>query len=180
MMIGTETILGDDYWSEKGSYVSDERIRFIVQSGKFPKLHTINLMGSSRITDAAIIDIAHGCPQLTSINLFDCNKVTDAGLLELAKGCSHLTSLNLGFCDKITDASGLAIARNCKGLVALSLHGCENISDKTCIELARRCRRLQFIDLCMYQTSTQKKITKKGRKALKKGCRQIILEESWW
>ena len=174
-----EMMLGTDDWSGKASVVTDEWVRFIVRSGKFPRLNSINLRYCSnvsnaslieiaqglpqltsitcpgKVTNASLVAIARGCPQLTFINLFCCRKITDTSVLEIARRCPRLTSINLGLCNKITDASLIEIARRCPQLTSIELYGCGNlVTDASVIELARGCPQLKSVIFsCCYNIS---------------------------
>ena len=68
------------------------------------QLSSLYLRFCDKITDAAVIALAQGCPQLSSLNLAGLNKITDAAVIALAQGCPQLSSLNLYYCNQITDA----------------------------------------------------------------------------
>jgi len=165
-----EMMLGIDDWSGRAGVVTDEWIRFIVRSGKFPRLNSINLRYCSnvsnaslieiaqglpqltsikfpgKVTNASLIAIARGCPQLTFINLFCCRKITDTSVLEIARRCPRLTSINLGLCNKITDIGIIGLARRCPQLTSIDLYGCgRTITNASVIELARGCPQLKSV-----------------------------------
>ena len=182
--------LGVVDWRGNTRVVRDDWVRFIVSSGKFPKLTSINLSCCENITNASVFAIAKNCPQLVSINLDKCayisnasviaiahecpqlksisldlsRSITDTGITAIARGCPELRSINLRW-STITDASIVAIARGCSRLRSINLYRCRQLSDTCVIEIAHRCPRLAFINL-----NYCKKVTDAGKNALRQGC----------
>ena len=109
-------VLGSDGNGNEAMVVRDDWLRFVAQSGMFPRLTFINLYNCRKMTDAGVSALARGCPQLTSINLDRCNKMTDAGLSALARGCPQLTSIDLLGCYNITSAGKNALRQGCPQL----------------------------------------------------------------
>ena len=130
---------GNESW-----VVRDDWLRFVAQSGMFPRLTSINLGRCGNITDAGLSALAQGCPQLTSINLECCRKMTDAGVSALARGCPQLTSINLSGCNKMTDAGLSALARGCPHLTSINLDGCYKITDAGRNALRQGCPQLKW------------------------------------
>ena len=156
--------LGVVDWRGNTRVVRDDWVRFIVSSGKFPKLTSINLSCCENITNASVFAIAKNCPQLITINLDKCAYISNASVIAIAHECPELRSINLRW-STITDASIVAIARGCSRLRSINLYRCRQLSDTCVIEIAHRCPRLAFINL-----NYCKKVTDAGKNALRQGC----------
>ena len=138
MVLGNVGVYGNE-----AMVVRDDWLRFVAQSGMFPRLTSIDLRRCYNITDAGVSALARGCPQLTSINLRCCYKMTDAGVSALAQGCPQLTSINLSGCRKMTDAGLSALARGCPQLTSINLGYCYNITSAGKNALRQGCPQLK-------------------------------------
>ena len=146
IMLGVEENVVVDQ-NNNANVVSDDWIHFIVGSGKFPRLTSINLCCCRSITGASLTEIARGYPALVSLNVRYCDKVTDASVIAIARQCPHLTCINLGGCINISHASITEIARGCPQLTSLNLENCNNTTDASVVDIARGCPEITSIDL---------------------------------
>ncbi|KAI8067154.1 hypothetical protein BC940DRAFT_239312 [Gongronella butleri] len=97
----------------------------------------LSLAGCQRVTDEAIIRLAHSCPQLQHLDLRACGLVSDQSITQVAMHCPLLRHLNVGRVrdrHHITDASIELIARQTQVSV-LGLAGCD-VSDISLVTLA--------------------------------------------
>ena len=83
----------------------------------------LRLYACSQYTDAPLIVLAaHSAAALHTLDLTGLAKLTDAALLALAAHCAGLRTLLLTWCTKLSDAGVCAVAAACP-LEVLSLHG---------------------------------------------------------
>ncbi|RRT56357.1 hypothetical protein B296_00047937, partial [Ensete ventricosum] len=95
---------------------------------------------STRVTDAGISAIAHGCPSLWVLSLWKVPLVTDVGLSEIADGCPLLENLDLCQCLLISD----------KGLIAVGDKGIVSLVSSASSSLERiRLRTLNISDIAL-------------------------------
>ena len=60
-----------------------------------PGVHTVQLGGSSRLTDRTLALLARNCPELQQLELQRCRNVTNGGILDLVTRCTKLQYLDL-------------------------------------------------------------------------------------
>ena len=92
------------------SHVEDEGLIALGQCS--PQLRSLTCNGWARITDAAVIALASGCPLLEIVQLSHAS-ITDASADALAEGCPNLKMLDL-FQTRITAAGLLALAKHAR------------------------------------------------------------------
>jgi len=74
-----------------------------------PRLEVLNLSWSKNLEDAALTQIAEGCPRLTNLDIAWCSKITDSAVhkfVQKSNNSSSLRTLNLRGCNRV---SSLAI-----------------------------------------------------------------------
>ncbi|KAI8987641.1 hypothetical protein BDF20DRAFT_904650 [Mycotypha africana] len=98
----------------------------------------LSLAGCNRITDEAIISVAHHCPKLMHLDLRACGLISDVSIKAIATHCPNLFHLNVGRVrdrEKITMASINLVAQQTQ-VGVLGLAGCD-ITDECLILLAQ-------------------------------------------
>lgn len=128
-----------------------------------PRLISLNLSGSRRLSDAAVDDIGVHCKSLEHLNLTKAVALTDASLYSLARSCPYLRTLNLYACPNVwtpsqsmtlyllfcqfTDEGVIALSNTCRRLEDLDLCGSQFVSDYAIDALARNCPNLRRLNL---------------------------------
>jgi len=101
---------------------------------RLPQLRSLNLQGSSRLTDASIIHIARHCVRLERINLGGCSKITDMSLKAFAKYTPNLTHISLFQCYNIKN-QGFEALYSLSKLHQLDVHSCNQLTDECLLPL---------------------------------------------
>ncbi|RWW57432.1 hypothetical protein BHE74_00035795, partial [Ensete ventricosum] len=102
---------------------------------------------STRVTDAGISAIAHGCPSLRVLSLWKVPLVTDVGLSEIADGCPLLEKLDLCQCPLISDKGLIAVAQKCPDLTSLSIKSCSRIGNEGLQAVDHCCPKLKSVTI---------------------------------
>ena len=169
-----------DDGSGKANVVSDECLRFIAQSGKFPRLKSVDLWGCTQITGASVIDIARACPLLTTINLGDggaSDRLATRVRALLNKDnitASELAEMEYGFKTLFGEASNFLVMceyllRGGGGcLLAADGGNYSKITDPCIVEIAQRCPQLTCIGLECCSNITNASVIE-----IAKGCPQL-------
>ena len=127
------------YYSD---YVIDEHLFMI--SKMCPGLTNVDFGGSlSKLTDAAVIALAHKCHGLTDVSFYNCDNLTNTSLIVLADKCRGLKKVTFWDYHNLTDAAVLELADKCRGLTHVSFTRCfDELTDIAVIELADKCPEL--------------------------------------
>ena len=121
-------------------YYYDESI--ILLSTALPHLTHVDLVGSSCITDAAIMALAQNCIKLESVDISEQALLTDASLYALAKHCPQLQVLHMRELVLVTDPGLRAVVTGCPLLRELDLSSCSKLG--ACIyDICDSCPKLQ-------------------------------------
>jgi len=88
-----------------------------------PQLRELNLRGYNHVSTRGI---AHSA--LAVLNLSWCKNLEDAALAEIAAGCPSLAQLDLAWCDRVTRKGVLLLARECLSLRQLNVNGCSGLA----------------------------------------------------
>ena len=110
-------------------------------------LHTLDLTGLAKLTDAALLALAAHCAGLRTLLLTWCTKLSDAGVCAVAAACP-LEVLSLHGLLKATAASRAAlVAHRAATLRALDVRGCSNMPSRDPAELRAALPRLHTFAL---------------------------------
>ncbi|CAH2044409.1 unnamed protein product [Thlaspi arvense] len=135
----------------EGKKATDLRLAAIsVGTSSRGGLGKLQIRGSgfeSKVTDAGLGSIAHGCPSLRVLSLWNLPAVSDMGLSEIARSCPMIEKLDLSRCPGITDNALLAIADNCLNLSDLTIDSCSGVGNEGLRAIARRCINLRSISI---------------------------------
>jgi hypothetical protein len=101
---------------------------------RLPQLRSLNLQGSSRLTDTSLIHIARHCVLLERINLGGCSKLTDLSLKAFAKYTPNLTHISLFQCYNIKN-EGFEALYSLSKLHQLDVHSCNQLTDDCLLPL---------------------------------------------
>lgn len=94
------------------------------------KLQVVNLAGSSRICDDAVIAVANNCPELRVLNLFMCHRVSDRAMVALViRKHKTLIQLTLDRCIKISGLALCYLIKTQPNLRCLSFANCPKVND---------------------------------------------------
>lgn len=107
------------------SKIGDEGLRALAC---LTHLTTLNLQGSSRITDSGVECLASGCRSIERLNLGGCYRITDHGVRTIAENMSTLTHLSLFQCFNLTDAAVESLEALSSSLRHLDLHSCVGLN----------------------------------------------------
>ena len=109
--------------------------------------------GNPRMTDASIVSLRR-LVHLTSLNLQGTSNITDEHMAALFSACPLLARVNVGGCYRITDDTVRAMSK-LKLLTHISLFQCFHLTDDAIVHLIQRCSALQNVDLhsCVGLTS---------------------------
>jgi hypothetical protein len=148
--------------------------------GKCLRLSSLNL-ASTKVTDAAIIQLCRSIPQVGNLNLNRCSQLSADALLAVADSCTLLKVLNVGSIpeagsvlpriaqqcrelttlaianSKVKDDGVQEIARSCHKLSSLYLAGA-TVDDTTIVSLVQRCKYLKYISLEQCEKVSDKSI----------------------
>ncbi|EOA20176.1 hypothetical protein CARUB_v10000473mg [Capsella rubella] len=137
--------------SLEGKKATDLRLAAIaVGTSSRGGLGKLQIRGSgfeSKVTDAGLGAIAHGCPSLRVLSLWNLPAVSDMGLSEIARSCPMIEKLDLSRCPGITDSALVAIAENCVNLSDLTIDSCSGVGNEGLRAIARRCTNLRSISI---------------------------------
>ena len=97
-----------------------------------------------KLTDAAVIALASGCPGLISVNLNRCSKLTDAAIIALSNDCPGLVSVSLNRCSNLTDAPIIALANGCSGLISVILVACRKVTAEAKAAMKAMCSEVKI------------------------------------
>ena len=101
----------------------------------------VQLSSKSKVTEAAFIALAQGCPLLEDLYVYY-EALTDSFLFQLSERCPRLSKLKLWH-GNYTDAGVIAVTTKCTRLVALELIDLAHITDKSLLSIAEHCKRLK-------------------------------------
>src|SRR5438128_976114 len=123
---------------------SPYRLSIINIAQMCPNLEYLKI-GSRKITDASLNQIACSCPKLQHLYLIMCKKITDNGICAIAK--SHPNIFTLSFaCDtnnrSISDISVKMIADSCPKLQSLDISW-RHITDESICIISRSCLKIE-------------------------------------
>jgi hypothetical protein len=110
-------------------------------------LQTIELWHNSQAGGEIVLAIARHCPLLETCGIRCFHSLTDAAIVELAQGCpllSALTLLEVG----VTDVGIAALAKQCDRLEFLQIRSCERVTTDVVCVLAEYCKKLKRLMLC--------------------------------
>jgi hypothetical protein len=94
-----------------------------------------------------ILAIARHCPLLETCGINCFHSLTDAAIVELAQGCPLLSALTLMEVG-VTDVAIAALAKQCDRLEFLQIRSCERVTtDVVCVQ-AEYCKKLKRLTLC--------------------------------
>uniref|UniRef100_A0A1J3ICJ8 EIN3-binding F-box protein 2 n=1 Tax=Noccaea caerulescens TaxID=107243 RepID=A0A1J3ICJ8_NOCCA len=137
--------------SLEGKKATDLRLAAIsVGTSTRGGLGKLQIRGSgfdSKVTDAGLGAIAHGCPSLRVLSLGNLPAVSDMGLSEIARSCPMIEKLDLSRCPGITDKALVTIAENCLNLSDLTIDSCSGVGNEGLRAIARRCANLRSISI---------------------------------
>ena len=106
-----------------------------------------SVSNSQVINDSVLYALTQNCPLLTTLNISGNTKLTNAALCEIAK-LVHLKTLKALSCKLIENTALIAIALACQCLVNIEISRC-NITDTAIRALARYgSQKLQHISIC--------------------------------
>lgn len=143
---------------------TDEDLRPLCQ---FTNIHTLNINGSTEITDATLHHMRNlpleklglnlcaitntglqllrdNMPHMRELDVSDCACISDEGLRHISK-MINLSSVNLGMCELITD-EGLKHLSQSPALRRLDFTGCDLITDEGLRHISSL--KLTRLDLC--------------------------------
>lgn len=137
-----------------------------------PGVQTVQLGGSSRLTDRSLALLARNCPELEQLELQRCRNVTNGGILDLVTRCTKLNYLDLTGCPMVSsinivrkhthlslthldmsecsslDDTGLnMIMLNCPLITHLYLRKCIGITDVGVRSIALYCPQVRELSL---------------------------------
>jgi len=151
---------------EEVTQVTNEGLKGIGEWGF--NLKGLRLAYCRGLEDAALLELARGCPKLTSLDLSYCGGVTREGIqaaldlwtglkvlnLRGAEGLVHeglshprLQVLNLSWSKNVEDGAVEGIASGCPSLVSLDLAWCNKVTGKALHEVNKRCTGLRSVNL---------------------------------
>ncbi|KAJ0253211.1 EIN3-binding F-box protein 2 [Hirschfeldia incana] len=137
--------------SLEGNKATDLRLAAIsVGTSTRGGLGKLQIRGSgfeSKVTDAGLGSIAHGCPSLKVLSLWNLPAVSDKGLSEIARSCPLIEKLDLSRCPGVTDKGLVAISGSCKNLSDLTIDSCSGVGNEGLRAIARRCTNLRSISI---------------------------------
>ncbi|KAJ4877591.1 EIN3-binding F-box protein 2 [Raphanus sativus] len=137
--------------SLEGNKATDLRLAAIsVGTSSRGGLGKLQIRGSgfeSKVTDAGLGSIAHGCPSLKVLSLWNLPAVSDKGLSEIARSCPLIEKLDLSRCPGVTDKGLVAVSESCKNLSDLTIDSCSGVGNEGLRAVARRCTNLRSISL---------------------------------
>ncbi|EFH50511.1 ein3-binding F box protein 2 [Arabidopsis lyrata subsp. lyrata] len=125
-----QDVEGEGFLSRRleGKKATDLRLAAIaVGTSSRGGLGKLQIRGSgfdSKVTDAGLGAVAHGCPSLRVLSLWNLPAVSDMGLSEISRSCPMIEKLDLSRCPGITDNGLVAIAENCVNLSDLTIDSC--------------------------------------------------------
>ncbi|CAH8272208.1 unnamed protein product [Arabidopsis lyrata] len=132
-----QDVEGEGFLSRRleGKKATDLRLAAIaVGTSSRGGLGKLQIRGSgfdSKVTDAGLGAVAHGCPSLRVLSLWNLPAVSDMGLSEISRSCPMIEKLDLSRCPGITDNGLVAIAENCVNLSDLTIDSsCPRIGDQ--------------------------------------------------
>jgi hypothetical protein len=141
---------------------------------RYPNLRTLDISGSTRVHDGAILSLARKCHKLTDVVLSGCSALTNVGISALASNCPQLHLVDVSRCSLMTDAGITALAHKCKHLRYLYM-SCTTITDVGLGEVARRSPKLTHVDV-----SNCSDIHDTGVCALGRNCHALVLADVGW
>ena len=161
------TVISDNFLSKLLFYVQSNIVSLDLSSIKLTNdtafalshsLHSNTLkilkLGSSRLSDSGIIELATHCPNLSELHLSGCSRITDNGLIEslVAKSKRNyapFTVLMLSACKHITDKGIIYLAES-QGeyLKRVSLSFCYLLSDRSILVFSKYAKNLKAFNLC--------------------------------
>ncbi|OWF49485.1 F-box/LRR-repeat protein 20-like [Mizuhopecten yessoensis] len=101
------------------------------------------------MTDENITALARFCPNLTNLNLLGSSKLTGNALLELSQGCTRLESLDLSYCYGLQESPDNQFLWTLPtSLTHLSLCGVLLADEDLVVETLQRLRHLKSVRLC--------------------------------
>jgi len=137
-----------------------------------PGVKTVQLGGSSRLTDRSLALLARNCPELEQLELQRCRNVTNGGILDLVTRCTKLNYLDLTGCPMVSsinivrkhthlsltyldmsecsslDDTGLSmIMLNCPLITHLYLRKCTGVTDAGVRSIALYCPQVRELSL---------------------------------
>ena len=92
-------------------------------ANRCPKLKSIFLLCSNRISNASFEHFVHSCQYLEKIRLYICD-ITDATIDMMARQCRRLKDVVLGLCPHVTEHSILSILTHSKCLNWMYVDSC--------------------------------------------------------
>jgi F-box/leucine-rich repeat protein 2/20 len=110
-------------------------------------LQTIELSHNSQAGGEIVLAIAQHCPLLETCGIHCFHSLTDAAIVELAQGCpllSALTLLEVG----VTGVAIAALAKQCDRPEFLQIRSCERVTTDVVCVLAEYCKKLKRLTLC--------------------------------
>ncbi|KAL0718191.1 hypothetical protein Bca4012_067513 [Brassica carinata] len=137
--------------SLEGNKATDLRLAAIsVGTSTRGGLGKLQIRGSgfdSKVTDAGLGSIAHGCPSLKVLSLWNLPAVSDKGLSEIARCCPMIEKVDLSRCPGVTDKGLVAISESCQNLSDLTIDSCSGVGNEGLRAIARRCTNLRSISI---------------------------------
>ncbi|EFJ32493.1 hypothetical protein SELMODRAFT_85659 [Selaginella moellendorffii] len=136
----------------------DSSLEYIAH--RCPKLVSLGIRNSLRVTDSSAMTLAYKCPLLASIDISDCYNISSAGLEALGRHCPRLIRLKrnmLRNSDRIErnkllargdDDEALVLSRSLRGIKHLEMKRGE-LSDEGLLHIARGCSRLEYLDVSL-------------------------------
>jgi F-box/leucine-rich repeat protein 2/20 len=100
-------------------------------------MRRLNLYAAPSLSSARPFRCLAALENLTWLDLCGAQALTDAALTEIADGCPKLRHLNLSWCLGVTDAGVAAACAACRKLELLSVHGNRNVTD-ACLDVLKR------------------------------------------
>ena len=139
-----------------------------------PLLETLDVDGSSKLTERILIELSSHCPKLTSVKLGGYHTdaahmlITDEGIAALAAGCPKLDTLKVGACMELTDQGIFSLAQHCKSLTHFSLESNDKITDVGMGALFESCTQLTT-----FEVTKLSNLTDEGMLALPLNCHKL-------
>jgi hypothetical protein len=159
--------LGDLYQITSMPFFFDaiEDGRPVADAKMLTGLTHVDLSDCNLVTDDAVIEMSRRARFLHSLNLTGCGKLTDASVLGITldnvtgvpRG-EQLLDLDLGFCPHLTDAAVLALSSSCKLLQRLNLSGCTHVTHSSLVKLFKGCPGLQDLGIAHMRSVTDETI----------------------
>lgn len=124
--------------------LTDEMILLLTHSYK--NLKTIDLTGSTWISNRTFVVIANYCRLLEAVILSICLEANDFTIELFVRNCPRLKFIDLSYCPKMTNKSLLEIAK-CKGLEEVDCSFCDGIDADGIVQLIQGVPSIRKINI---------------------------------